>query len=214
MKDFNELKQEVFRLRIYLLLLLLITLFLSALAFFLYFKQRYIPVIIHKNSVDNTSWVSIPKKLTNTSAMIKSDIYNYVITRESYNFYDYDDYYSYVASRSYDQALKTYEDKQNPKISNSAFIKLGENAYRKVKIDEILFANYNQKKLSLSSQYSKSNFAIVYFHVTYFNGTSTYTKPFIAHIKWVYKGINKNIEKSLDNWNGFSVVFYESYKNI
>lgn len=172
-------------------------------------SQHLVPLLIHE--YDNGLVTVSPLKDHYTpvnQAEVESDIVRYLRFRESYSADTYNYSYRLIHLMSSNEVLEKFEAEQSADNKSSPINVLGENGYRSVKIQNVLFLD-NQSQND-EQNHTHRNIAQVDFLLTTVDKRSgkNLTLPLTALIAWQYGNTPQNPEDRWMNWDGFTVTSY------
>lgn len=144
-------------------------------------------------------------------AQVQSEIVRYVINRESYDPSSYDTQYSLINLMSNREVAKQYIDAQSTGNKRSPINILGNNGFRSVHVDSIVFLDSElENKGKPKSQQTHHNLAQVNFTITnhFKDSARQKTTALTALVSWEYRGTPSDPNDMWRDWDGFTITRY------
>ncbi|NCX94393.1 MAG: hypothetical protein EBX40_06935 [Gammaproteobacteria bacterium] len=171
-------------------------------------------VVVHEG-VSGNVWVSteLPNSVMPfNESRTRSEIANYVRTRESYDPILYRYQSGQVNLFSSGEVSTEYAATETPQNPSAPINFLAAKGYRTVTIKSVLFLDESVKDARAKNHHSThSNLAQVNFVVTdhFFGASEGAETPYTALVAWEYRGVPKDPNAMLLNWDGFTVTRYQ-----
>ncbi len=165
-------------------------------------------VVVHK-SHNGVVWVEPPDSLQSPStALLESEIVNYIINRESYSAFSFDTQYETVNLMSSESIAKVYRRGQDALNETSPIHELGEDGMKTVQIDNVVFLDNESLNKKDEAKKKHENRAQVNFEVTTDEGNRITVTPYTALLSWTYRGTPSDPIAKWKNWDGFTITHY------
>lgn len=169
------------------------------------------PIIIHRNTVTNETWVEKPKSpyTPTNESQVNADIVRYITLRESYSAADINQRFDLVKILSANDVIHQYSIEQANDNPHAPINILGTPGIRKVTIEDIVFIDQQGTQEEREFPVAAHNLAKVDFTTTTLskNGSSK-DESWVATVAWVYTGLPESQADAWENWSGFTVSTY------
>lgn len=143
-------------------------------------------------------------------SQIESDMVRYLINRESYSAFSYQNQYELILLLSSEKVANAYANEQANSNPTAPINILKNNGTQTAQVNSILFLDSLDKNNPTKSITHHQNLAQVNFTVTTTlpNGV-THTTPYTALLSWKYDGTPEDPTEAWQNWNGFTVTEFQ-----
>jgi type IV secretory pathway component VirB8 len=170
-------------------------------------------LIVHRddNGVVWTSWAKASEYVSTTRAELRAELTQYVITRESYHYDEFNFQYKMVGLISSNTVFNAFADAQSANADTSNLSVLGEIGTKTVKVKNIVFVDFSSDKTpEQTAGTPHQNLAQIYFTVTTHSmKAQDATVPYIATVSWKYEGVPQDPGYQAYDWNGFVITRYD-----
>lgn len=183
---------------------------------FLASNQTIVPLMVH-HYANGVVTVDKPKEselVIDSEAQVKSDIYRYIVSRESYDISSYSHQFDEVTALSSSNVTDEFDREQHKSNLKSPINTLGANFSRSVHIYSINFIDRFIEKNKVKNTHH--NLAEVIFStMDRDKQTGKVTeKSYTALISWSFAEPSDNPKVRWLNWDGFQVSRYSKEERI